>query len=162
MGLLTPEVGLLFWMTVAFAVVFAVLAKVAFPIILGAMNERKAYIDSSLDEARKANSSLEGLKAQGMEIVSNAEHERVAILKDAAEQRDRIIGQAETDAQNRGAEIIDAARRQAEVEREAILAEARNEVALLALGIAEKVMRRELDSQSSRDALSEAMFDELK
>ena len=54
MGLLQPEAGVLFWMTLAFAVVFIVLARYGFPVIVRAIEERKAYIDRSLEEARAA------------------------------------------------------------------------------------------------------------
>ena len=48
MSLLTPEIGLLFWMIVAFGVVFFVLAKFGFPIITQMVDERKKYIDESM------------------------------------------------------------------------------------------------------------------
>ena len=61
MGLLQPEVGVLFWMTLAFAVVFIVLARYGFPVIVRAIEERKAYIDRSLEEARAAERKLREL-----------------------------------------------------------------------------------------------------
>ena len=54
-SLLTPDPGLLFWMLVAFAVVFFVLAKFGFPVITKMVEERKNYIDESLKKAREAN-----------------------------------------------------------------------------------------------------------
>ena len=44
MGLLQPEAGVLFWMTLAFAVVFIVLARYGFPVIVRAIEERKACL----------------------------------------------------------------------------------------------------------------------
>ena len=61
MGLLQPEAGVLFWMTLAFAVVFIVLARYGFPVIVRAIEERKAYIDRSLEEARAAERKLREL-----------------------------------------------------------------------------------------------------
>ena len=51
MSLLLPESGLLFWMLLSFGVVFAVLAKYGFPVITKMVEERKAYIDHSLEVA---------------------------------------------------------------------------------------------------------------
>ena len=48
MSLLMPDSGLLFWMLLAFCVVFFILAKFGFPIITKMVNERKEYIDQSL------------------------------------------------------------------------------------------------------------------
>ena len=49
MSLLLPDSGLLFWMFVAFGVVFVILAKYGFPIIIKMVEGRKTYIDQSLD-----------------------------------------------------------------------------------------------------------------
>ena len=53
-AILTPDLGLLFWMLLAFAVVFFVLAKYGFPAITGMVEERKKYIDESLKKAHEA------------------------------------------------------------------------------------------------------------
>ena len=58
MSLLMPDTGLLFWMLLAFLVVFFVLAKFGFPIITRMVNERKTYIDHSLIAAKEANEQL--------------------------------------------------------------------------------------------------------
>ena len=56
MSLLTPDSGLLFWMIVSFGIVFVILSKYGFPVIIKAVEQRKAYIDNSLETARQANS----------------------------------------------------------------------------------------------------------
>ena len=48
MSLLVPDSGLLFWMLLSFGIVFFVLAKYGFPVIVKMVNERKEYIDRSL------------------------------------------------------------------------------------------------------------------
>ena len=53
MGLLQPETGLLFWMVLAFGIVFFLVAKFGFPVIIKAIDSRKEYVDSSLSAARK-------------------------------------------------------------------------------------------------------------
>ena len=58
MSLLLPDSGLLFWMFVAFGVVFVILAKYGFPIIIKMVEGRKTYIDQSLEVAREANAQL--------------------------------------------------------------------------------------------------------
>ena len=51
MSLLLPDSGLLFWMFVAFGIVFVILAKYGFPIIIRMVEDRKVYIDQSLEVA---------------------------------------------------------------------------------------------------------------
>ena len=83
MGLLTPDPGLLFWMAITFGVVFFILAKYGFPVILKTVEDRKAYIDNSLKAAREGISiplfpvggvfsrgTAEEILAQGFPLVS--------------------------------------------------------------------------------------------
>ena len=65
MSLLLPDSGLLFWMFVAFGVVFVILAKYGFPIIIKMVEGRKTYIDQSLEVAREANAQLAHIEGRG-------------------------------------------------------------------------------------------------
>ena len=53
MSLLTPDSGLLFWMMLSFGIVLVILSKFGFPVIVKAIEERKAYIDHSIKSARQ-------------------------------------------------------------------------------------------------------------
>lgn len=63
-ALLTPDSGLLFWMVIAFVVMFIILAKFGFPVITKMVEDRKKYIDESLQKAREANEKLANIKAR--------------------------------------------------------------------------------------------------
>ena len=162
MGLLQPEAGVLFWMTLAFAVVFIVLARYGFPVIVRAIEERKTYIDRSLEEARAAERKLRELDAEGQAVRAAAERERGRILREAAETRDALLAEARRRADEEGARIVAAAREKAEGEREAILQDARHQVALLSIAITEKMLRERLDDEASQTRLAEKMLDEME
>ena len=162
MGLLQPEAGVLFWMTLAFAVVFIVLARYGFPVIVRAIEERKAYIDRSLEEARAAERKLRELDAEGLAVRAAAERERGRIVREAAETRDALLAEARRRADEEGARIVAAAREKAEGEREAILQDARHQVALLSIAITEKMLRERLDDEASQTRLAEKMLDEME
>ena len=98
MGLLTPDPGLLFWMVITFGVVFFILAKYGFPVILKTVEDRKAYIDNSLKAAREANEQLANVKVEGEKILAQAREEQHRILSEAAATRDRIIKDAQLKA----------------------------------------------------------------
>ena len=89
MSLLVPDSGLLFWMLLSFGIVFFVLAKYGFPVIVKMVNERKEYIDRSLVVAKEANEQLANLKAEGETIMAKAHEEQARILNEAAATRDR-------------------------------------------------------------------------
>ena len=151
-----------FWMTLAFAVVFIVLARYGFPVIVRAIEERKAYIDRSLEEARAAERKLRELDAEGQAVRAAAERERGRILREAAETRDALLAEARRRADEEGARIVAAAREKAEGEREAILQDARHQVALLSIAITEKMLRERLDDEASQTRLAEKMLDEME
>ena len=94
MGILTPDPGLLFWMVIVFGIVFFILAKYGFPVILKMVEERKSFIDQSLLNARQANEQLVQIKEQGERIIAQAHEEQARILKAAAERSDAMVQEA--------------------------------------------------------------------
>ena len=65
MSLLTPDSGLLFWMILSFGIVLIILSKYGFPVIVKAIEDRKAFIEESLNTARQANEQLANIKEEG-------------------------------------------------------------------------------------------------
>ena len=90
MGLLLPESGLLFWMLLSFGVVFAVLAKYGFPVITRMVEERRAYVEQSLQAAQEANDQLAQVKAQSEALLQSAREQQMKILNEASATRDQI------------------------------------------------------------------------
>ncbi len=162
MGLLTPSGGLLFWMTIAFAVVFFILAKFAFPVILGSVQKREEFIDTRLDAAKAAEIRVAGLEEEGKKIIADAEREKVNILKEAAASRDKIVGEARETAAEEAARIIAEAKKQAGEEKEAILASARGEVAMIAMQMATKILRGQMDDAQAQKTLQEILAGEVQ
>ena len=107
MSLLVPDSGLLFWMLLSFGIVFFVLAKYGFPVIVKMVNERKEYIDRSLVVAKEANEQLANLKAEGETIMAKAHEEQARILNEAAATRDRIIKEAKEQARIEGDKMME-------------------------------------------------------
>ena len=80
MDLLTPDSGLLFWMTLVFLLVFLILWKWGFPAIIHMVNERKNYIDDSLKKAHEANEKLANIQKESESILREAREKQAAIL----------------------------------------------------------------------------------
>ena len=89
MSLLTPDSGLLFWMIVSFGIVFVILSKYGFPVIVKAIEQRKAYIDNSLETARQANERLAHIQAEGEKMLAEAKEKQNAVLKEAFAEKER-------------------------------------------------------------------------
>ena len=92
-SILTPDLGLLFWMLLAFLVIFGFLAKYGFPAILNMVDERNRYIDESLRKAHEAEERLANIQQEGESILQEAREKQAQILKEAAESRDAIVEQ---------------------------------------------------------------------
>lgn len=161
MGLLTPDPGLLFWMIIVFGVVFFILAKYGFSVIIKMVEDRKAYIDNSLKAAREANEQLANVKAEEEKILAQAHEEQARILAEAAATRDRIIKDAQNRAISEGDRLMIEIKKQIETEKESAIRDIRRQVAVLSVGIAEKIMRNKLADAKEQEELIDRMLDEM-
>ena len=152
MSLLLPDSGLIFWMLLSFGIVFAVLAKYGFPVIIKMVEGRKTYIDESLEVAREANAQLSRLKEEGEAIVAAANKEQGRIMKEAMQEREKIIYEA-----RKQAEIA----AQKELDEDEAIRDIRRQVALLSVDIAEKVIRKNLDDKQEQMGMIDRMLDEV-
>ena len=158
---LTPDFGLLFWMLIAFLVVFFILAKFGFPAMIQMVEERKRFIDESLQSAREANEKLANIKVQSDEILKEAQQRQSQILKDAAATRDRIVREAKEKASAEAARIIEDARLQIAAEREKAQRDARDQVATLSVKIAGKVIAKNLEKDEQQIEWIDRLLDEM-
>lgn len=161
MSLLTPELGLLFWMLVAFGAVVFVLVKFGFPIILSGVEKRKNYIDESLLIAKQAREELARVQADSQALIDQTRREQSEILAEAAKSRDLIIVGAKEKATEEAAKIMEAAREQIALEKEDAIRQIRREVATLSVEISEKVLREKLDRKNSQMDMIDRLLDEI-
>ena len=160
-SILTPDPGLLFWMLLAFLVVFWVLAKYGFPAIINMVDERNKYIDESLRKAHEAQERLANIEKEGESILQEAREKQAQILKEAAQTRDAIVEQAQEKARAEGARLMDEAKTAIEQEKKAAIADIRKQVAELSVDIAEKVLRKNLKDDKSQMDLIDRMLDDV-
>lgn len=161
MDLLMPSTGLLFWMSIVFLVVLCILWKFGFPAIVNMVNERKKFIDESLQKAHEANARLENIQKEGESILQEARQKQAQILKEAADTRDAIIAKAQEKAREEGNRLMNEARAEIENEKQAALGEIRAQVALLSVQVAEKILRTELASGSKQMETIDKLLDEV-
>lgn len=160
-AILTPDLGLLFWMLLAFLVVFFVLAKFGFPAIINMVEERKNYIDESLRNAHEANEKLINIQAEGERILKEAREQQSIILKEASVAKENILAQAEIKAREESARMISEAKAQIESEKQSAIADIRQQVATLSVSIAEKVLRKNLVSDTEQMGYVDNLLNEL-
>ena len=161
MDLLIPSTGLLFWMTIVFLIVLAVLWKWGFPAITKMVKERKDYIDDSLRKAHEANEKLANIQKEGESILQEAREKQAAVLKEATATRDAIIAKAENQAKDRGAQLINDAKAEIEQEKQQAIREIRGQVAELSDKIAEKIIKQQLATDDKQMELINKILDDV-
>ena len=159
-SILTPDFGLLFWMLLAFLIVFFLMAKYGFPIITKMVEDRKNYIDESLQKAHEANERLAGIQQESERLLAEARAKQAEILAQAKATGDSIVSEARNKAQADGAKLLQEAKAQIAAEKENALRDIRQIVADLSIVIAEKVVRQKLANNDEQQALIEQMLNE--
>lgn len=160
MSLLVPDSGLLFWMLLSFGIVFCILAKFGFPVIVKMVENRQNYIDQSLQAAKQANEQLAKVKESSDALIAQANREQGRILREAAAERDKIVAQAQEQARQAGEKELEEMRRLIEREKDKAIMSIRSQVAVLSVQIAEKVIRQKLSDSKEQSEMLDRMIDQ--
>jgi F-type H+-transporting ATPase subunit b len=162
MDLILPSIGLIFWMTLTFLIVFLLLRKMAWKPILKALKDREKSIQDALDSAEKAKQEMLALQSSNEAILMEARNQRDILLKEARETKESIIGEAKAGAQKEADKIMQNARENIRSEKVAAMDELKNLVAKLSIEIAEKIIKTELSSDEKQKVLVNTLLDEVK
>ena len=158
MELFKPEFGLVFWMFLAFACLYFILAKWAWPFIIKSMDDRATLIDKGVAYAQEAKSKLDNAKAEADALVADARKQQADILRDAAKMKTEIIEQAKAEAAVEAKKVTDAAQVSIEQSRKESEHQLRQDVGAYALEIAEQVIRRNMsDDKAQRDLVKKLL-----
>lgn len=150
MELITPDFGLIFWMTLAFGIVFFVLAKFAFPVINSMLKKREQKITEALEIAERTHEEMKNLQANNELLLQQAREEREEILSEARRVRDKFIEDAKTKATEEANRIVETAKENIEHERMAAMTEIKNEIADISIKVAEKILQKHLDDKEAQ------------
>jgi F-type H+-transporting ATPase subunit b len=160
MQLINPGLGIIFWMTLTFAIVVFVLGKYAWPSILKGLKEREQSIQESLDAAKEAQNKMQLLKADNEKLLQEAKEERAAILAEARKIKEKIIEDARESATQQADRIVGKAKERIENEKKAALTEIKNTIAKYSIEIAEKILREELKDKDRQKELVDKLLEE--
>lgn len=159
---LKPDPGLFIWTVIIFLIFWGLIGKLAFKPIADAIAKREGDIQDALDEARKARTEMESLKSSNESLLIEAREERGKILKEARELKDSIVSEAQTKAKEEAAKILADAKTEIDNQKNAAIAEVKTEVGKISIDIAEKVLKRELDSDKAHQAYVSSLVDQIK
>ena len=154
--------GLFFWQTLIFLLLIFLLKKFAWKPILDAVNEREEGIKNALLSAENAKRDMQNLKSDNEKLLAEARVERDVMLKEAREIKDKIVSEAKDEAQVQAGKMIEQAKAAINSEKNAAMAELKNQVSSLSIEIAEKVLRNELADKVSQTKLVENLLGDVK
>lgn len=154
--------GLFFWQMLIFVGLILLLKKFAWKPILDAVNEREEGIKEALLSAKNAKLEMQNLKSDNEKLIAEARLERDAMMKEAREIKDKMINDAKAEAQAQGLKMIEQAKAAIQSEKNAAMADLKNQVSSLSIEIAEKVLKAELADKDSQTKLVEKMLGDAK
>ncbi|GIV28063.1 MAG: ATP synthase subunit b [Bacteroidia bacterium] len=150
-----------FWQTVLFVGLIFLLRKFAWKPILNAVNEREEKIQGALKAAEEAEKKMQALNNQSEALLKQAREERDQILKEAREAREAIISEAKGKASAEADKIIAQARETINNEKLAAITELKNQVAVLSIEIAEKILKEQLNNDDKQKAIVDNLLKEV-
>ena len=162
MELFKPEFGLVFWMFLAFACLYFILAKWAWPFIIKSMDDRAKLIDEGVAYAQEAKSKLDNAKRDADALLADARKLQADILREAAKMKTDIIEQAKAEAAVEAKKVTDAAQVTIEQSRKESEHQLRQDVGAYALQIAEQVIRRNMSDDKAQRDLVKKLLNEVE
>lgn len=162
MELFTPDFGLIFWMFVAFAILFFALYKWGWPMILKSVESRADLIDKGVEYAQNAKEQLDNARQEADKYIAEARRRQAEILREADKMKTQIIEEARDAARQEAKKVMDAAKVSIEQDRKQAEQELRNQVSAFALAVADKVVRNEMKDDKAQQRLVDTLIKEME
>ena len=160
--LVLPDIGLVFWNTIAFLVLLIVLGKFAWKPILKAINDREQGIEDALAKADKMKADIAAMQNENEALLAKAREERSVMIKEAKETADKMVAEAKEKARQEYDRIVADAQLAITQQKNAALTEVKNQVGTLVVEVAEKVLRRELANSAEQENYIRQLADGVK
>lgn len=160
--LVLPDIGLVFWNTIAFLVLLIVLGKFAWKPMLKAISDREQGIEDSLAKADKMKADITAMQNENEALLAKAREERATLIKEAKEASEKMIADAKDKAKSEYERIVADAQVAITQQKNAALTEVKNQVGSLVVDVAEKVLRRELSNKAEQETYIKQLADGVK
>ncbi|MDY2778128.1 MAG: F0F1 ATP synthase subunit B [Collinsella sp.] len=144
MDILIPKPAEFIPALVIFLVIWLLLAKFAWPVVIGTLDSRQKRIEESFEEAEESKAKASEIREEADRLVVDARRQASEIVLaargDAERERARIIAEAHHDAED----IITRARERAVDEQRRMYANATDSIAKVSVAVASKIVGEKL------------------
>ena len=159
--LLRVDPGLAIWTLIIFLLLLFVLWRYGWGMMIDKLDARDRAIRGSIEEARAERLEAEKLLLEQKALLDQTRRETAAMLQgaqqEAGAERHRLVEQAREEYER----IVERGREQIDQEKRAAVAEVRKVVADLAVGVAGRLIDKNLDTAAQRE-LAEKFVGELE
>ncbi len=162
MELVTPGIGLLFWMLLSFSIVLFVLKKFAWKPILQALKNREDTIEGALKAADNARAEMAQLKAYNDKILEETKAERENMIGEARQLKEKMIADARDTSKVEADKIMAKAIAEIENQKNAMINDMKDQIAILSVEIAEKILNETLAHDKKQEKYVADLVDKLK
>lgn len=146
------------WMLIGFLIVLFILAKVGWPMIMGAVTKRNQHISDSLMAAKEANEALAGIEAAKEKALVESQAEQIRIMNESQELKKQLIEEAKAQALAEAEKVMADAHLKIQKEQAEAMAQIKAEVITLSVDIAEKLLQRELNDKDAQSRYIEEIL----
>ena len=105
---------------------------------------------------------MNNLKAENEQLIAQAREEKAAMLKEAKENAAQIVSDAKSKAKEEAGRILANANLEIENQKKAAISELKGQVGLLAVQVAESVIKKQLSNDPSQIELAKSLANEIK
>jgi F-type H+-transporting ATPase subunit b len=155
--LVSPEIGLMIWLLLAFGVTLLILRKYAFPAIGEALDKRQRAIEESIETAERTRQEADALLADYRQRLADARAQADEIVAKAERAGEVAKEEALAAARTQREELLEQTKRDVEAETRRAIQELRREVADLTVMATEKVTRKTLGAEDQQRLVEEAL-----
>ncbi len=138
-----------------FLILVGVLTKFLYKPFLGVLEERKKKIQDAFDSAEMMNRRADEKMANYTARIANVEEEGREIIKEAKQRAEAQAADIISEANEKAAQIVAAAQRQIELDKQKAADEMKQQVAVLAMMAAEKIVEREIAQTGQEQIVDE-------
>ena len=155
MHMIIPQLPEALYSLAAFLVLFIVLAKFAFPPILGMLEKREETIRESIEKSEETRVEAERLLQDYKQQLDEARGEAAQIVEQARKLGEDAKAKIEADAREEAAKMLARAREEIDSEKEKALIELKEKVADLSVGAAGRVVEKTLSAEDHKKLIED-------
>ena len=160
-SVIKPDFGLFFWTVLIFLIFWFLMGKMAFGPIKDALKKRENDIQDALDESKKAREEMANMKSENAKMQAQANEDRARVLQEAKDMKNSIINEAKDKAKDEANKIVANAKVEIDNQRKAAVNDIKNQAGLMAIEIAESLIKKNLKGDAEQEGLVNTLVDKF-